>query len=196
MSKLYVTNLAQSASLASVRQCFAACGEVVGVEMVPERGAARATSAAYVTMATQAAAERAADSLHGTVLLGRSLMISVATQPESHGRKRDSAKNEDPDAGTKIAQQYRERQSMTYELACGRARLTLRIFFPEEQQPSRWRVEARTNRGDAVVEATESSRELALLAVADAWRALPLTSQALELDWQAVVAALKAVRAI
>ncbi len=167
------------------------------VEMVPERGAYRSTSAAYVTMGTQAAAERAASNVHGTILLGRSLIVSLAPLPESRGRKREGSKDdEESKTGTSIAQQYRERLAMTYELACGKAKLTLRFHFPAENAPSPWRVAARTASSDATVEATEPTRAQALQAVADAWRALPAEAGAPELDWQAVAAALKTVRAI
>ena len=192
MSKLYVSNLSQTASLASLRQCFAACGEVIDVEMVPERAAYHSTSAAYVRMSTLAAAERAAASLHGTILLGRSLVISHAHEEQPRGRKRDG-KNAEAASSARITQQYRERMSMTYELSCHSARLTVRMFFPDAETPSVWRVEALTNQGGAAVSATAGSRELALLAVGESWKTSP---NAAELDWPAIAAALKAVRAI
>jgi RNA recognition motif-containing protein len=188
MSRLYVTNLAQSASLASLRQRFAACGEVVGVEILPERGAYQSTSSAYVSMSTQAAAERAATSLHGTVLHGRALVISHAPEPEARGRKRESTKEEEPTAA-RITQQYRERLAMIYDLSCHGSPLTVRMCFPEAETPSIWRVEARSGQGEAVVSATGASRELALRAVAESW-STP------ELDWVAIAGALKTVRAI
>lgn len=193
MTKLYVTNLSQTASLGNLRQCFAACGEVVDVEMVPERGAYHSTSSAYVRMSTQAAAERAAASLQGTILLGRSLVISHAPEEQPRGRKRDG-KDAEPASNARITQQYRERLSMTYELSCHSARLTVRIFFTDPEQPSRWRIEASTAQAGCVAEATDASRELALRGVADAWAKLP--SGAPELDWAAIAAALKAVRAV
>ncbi|RYZ03814.1 MAG: RNA-binding protein [Myxococcales bacterium] len=194
MSKLYVSNLSQTTSLASLRQAFAACGEVIDVEMAPERGAYHSTSAAYVRMSTNAAAERAAANLHGTLLLGRSMVITHAHEEEPKGRKRD--KGAEPVSNARITQQYRERMSMTYELSCHSARLTVRIFFPDPESPSRWRVEARTDRGESVVEATEGSRELALRGVAEAWGSLPTSASAPELDWPAIATALKAVRAV
>jgi RNA recognition motif-containing protein len=195
MSRLYVSNLSQSASLADLRQCFAACGEVIDVEMVPERGAYHSTSAAYVRMSTQAAAERAVASLHGTVLLGRSLVISLAPEQEARGRKREG-KGAEPASNARITQQYRERLGMTYEITCHSARLTVRMFFPEAEEPARWRVEARTDRGESVVEAKDVSRERALHAVAEAWRLLPSSASTPELDWPAIAVALKAVRAL
>ncbi|MDF3065980.1 MAG: RNA-binding protein [Polyangiaceae bacterium] len=193
MSRLYVSNLSPSASLANLRECFAACGDVVDVEMVPERNAYQSTSTAYVRMSTQAAAERAATSLHGTVLLGRSLVISHSPEPEARGRK---AKDAEPVSNARITQQYRERMAMTYELACHSARVTVRMFFPEPDASSHWRIEARTDRGESVVEASDASRELALRAVAEAWRSLPSSASTPELDWPAIAVALKAVRAL
>jgi RNA recognition motif-containing protein len=195
MSRLYVSNLSQTASLANLRQCFAACGEVLDVEMVPERGAYHSTSAAYVKMSTSAAAERAATSLHGTILLGRALVISLSPEPETRSRKREG-KDAELASTARITQQYRERLGMTYELTCQSARLTVRMFFPEAEDPARWRVEARTDKGESVVEASEVSRELAFHAVAEAWRSLPSSTSTPELDWPAIAVALKAVRAL
>lgn len=190
MSRLYVSNLSQTATLTSLRQCFAACGDVIDVEMVPERGSYQSTSSAYVRMSTTAAAERAAANLHGTLLLGRSLVISHAHEAEPRGRKRD--KGEEPVSRARITQQYRERMSMTYELSCDRAKLIVRMFFPDAETPSIWRVEARTDEQTAV-DASAASRELALLAVGEGWKVAP---NAPELDWPAIAAALKTVRAI
>lgn len=193
MSRLYISNLSPSASLANLRECFAVCGDVVDVEMVPERSAYQSTSSAYVRMSTEAAAERAATSLHGTVLLGRSLVISHSAEPETRGRK---SKDAEPVSNARITQQYRERLAMTYELACHSTRVTVRMFFPEADAPTRWRIDARTDKGEAVVEASGGSRELALNAVAEAWRALPSSASTPELDWTAIAVALKSVRAL
>lgn len=76
-TKLYVTNLSASATLTSVRQFFAACGEVVDVEFLAERSS-RPTSAAYVTMATGASAARAVETLHGAELHNRRALVSPA----------------------------------------------------------------------------------------------------------------------
>jgi len=195
-TKLYVTNLAQSASLSSVRECFGACGEVFEVEFVAERSAYQATSAAYVTMGSPVAAERAVRSLHGTVLAGRALVVSIAHQQESPGARRDAKKAKQPPATASIAQQYRERECMTYELECMGTRLTVRIFFPDESAAAGFRVEARTNHCDAAVEAREATREGALDAVADASRRLVAQPSLSELDWKAVAVALKSVRAV
>jgi RNA recognition motif-containing protein len=195
MSKLYVTNLAQVASMASVRQCFAACGDVLDVEMLPERGAYQSTGSAYVRMSNAAGAQRATARLHGTLLHGRSLMISAA--PEEERARKRSHKKEEPETSARITQQYRERASMTYELACQGVRLTVRMFFPEALSPSNWRVEVSTNGVSAsAAQASHTSRELALRAAADAWRALPRDAATLELDWPAIEAALKSVRAV
>lgn len=195
MSKLYVTNLSPSTSVGNLQACFAACGGVVDVEMVPERGGYHSTSSAYVRMSTNAAAERAFIRLHGTILDGRSLMISHAPEEEASGRKRGGGKAEEPASKVRITQQYRERTSMTYELACDDARLTVRMFFPETPAAD-WRVDVRLERSEAVAEAAGASRAQALHAVAENWRALPPSSAAPELDWLAVEAALKSVRAL
>lgn len=195
-TKLYVTNLAQSVSLSSVRECFGACGEVFEVEFVAERGAYHSMSSAYVTMGSTAEAERAVRSLHGKVLVGRALVVSIAPQQESAGGGRDAKKPKPAAATASIAQQYRERECMTYELECQGTRLTVRIFFPNEGDGAGWRIEARTNQTEVAVEAREATREGALAAVAEAARSLVAQPSLSDLDWDAVAVALKNVRAV
>lgn len=193
-TRLYVSNLSTSATLSSVRQFFGACGEVVDVEFVAERSPGRRPSSAYVTMATRGAAEQAVSKLHSRLLHDRSVMVSVAHGGDSSDRPERKPKASP--VAVSIAQQYRDRHGMTYELDCSGLSLRLRFFFPAETGGEH-RLEAHTSQApQLVVEATAPTRELALAAVAEAWRQLPAEQGAPLLDWALVVTALQAVRAV
>lgn len=198
--RLYVSNLGSDISLASLRRCFSACGDVVEIEFAAERSASRASSAAFITMATSQAAEVAVRRLNGSVLEGRSLMVSTvpgssnASAPEGKGSKGKAAKGP---AGIAIKQQYRERHNMTYELDAGGPRLTLRIYFPPDAGPVEWRIEARSGgEGGVVVDRSAPTKALALQAVAEAWQGLAADPPEPSLDWPAITRALHDVRAI
>jgi RNA recognition motif-containing protein len=197
--RLYVSNLGSDISLASLRRCFSACGDVVAIEFAAERSASRASSAAFITMATAQAADVAVRRLNGSILEGRSLMVSTvpgssnASAPEGRPGKAPKVP-----AGIGIKQQYRERHNMTYELDAGGPRLTLRIYFPPDTGPVEWRIEARSSGGDSgiVVDRSAPTKALALQAVAEAWQALAADPLEPSLDWPAITRALRDVRAI
>jgi hypothetical protein len=190
-SKLYVTNLSAMATLSSVRQFFSACGEVVDVEFLTERSS-RPVASAYVTMATGPSAARAVDSLHGAMLHDRTLLVSIAANGSGYERK----PKERPDADTvRVAQQYRDRHAMFYELEFAGERVTLKFYHPSDAQAP-WRVEA-TVAGDVVgsAEATAPSRELAFAALTEQCALAPGSALA-RIRWPEVAAALKSVRAL
>src|SRR3954471_10522235 len=171
-NRLYVTNLSEVASLSSLRRCFAAFGEVTDVQFAAERNAQRGPPAAYITMATSAAAEQAMRRLNGTLLDGRPMMVSVLPERSSDERREDKKAAARAHAAIiAVTQQYRERHNMTYELDCPVGRLTLRIFFPPDAARPEWRIEARSNRSGALtVDKSAATRELALKEVAEAWQ--------------------------
>jgi hypothetical protein len=176
--------------VSSVRRFFGACGDVLKVELLTERGGS-STSSAYVTMATAAGATVAVDTLHGRLHLDRTVMVSITpTGKHDRGASASTAVS----TRVALAQQYRDARCMTYELEWSGRRLTLQFFFPHEDGACR--VQARTGLdGTGVVEATDRTRERALTAVATAWQAssqLPVG----EIPWDEVVVALKSVRAI
>jgi hypothetical protein len=181
--------------LSNVRQFFDACGDVVAVEFVAERSPGRLATSAYVTMATTTGAKEAVRTLHGRLFHDRSVMVTLGHGSES-GSREDRKRKESP-ASVSMAQQYRDRHGMIYELDCEGLRLTLRFFFPEEGGNDARRVEATTNQGaQLVVEATAPTRELALAAVAEAWGRLPAEPPAPTLDWTKIAAVLRVVRAV
>jgi RNA recognition motif-containing protein len=198
-NRLYVSNLSEVASLTSLRRCFAACGEVVEVQFAAERNAHNGPPSAYVTMATSAAAEQAMRRLNGTLLDGRTLVVSIMPERLTGEERREEKKATARANALIIAvtQQYRERHNMTYELDCPVGRLTLRIFFPPDAARPEWRIEARSNQSAALtVDKSAATRELALKEVAEAWQALAADAVAPSFDWQAVSRAMQAIRAV
>ncbi|HYQ16212.1 MAG TPA: RNA-binding protein, partial [Polyangiaceae bacterium] len=195
LPKLHVTNLSSSATLASVRQLFSLVGDVLEIEHAAERNRSGSVPSVFVTMATLSAAEEAVRKLHGRLFHDRSMMVALLAVNEADMPR--AAKGKPKPAAVTVAQQYRERQGMVYELDCSGLRLTVRFSFQDGGSKVE-HAEARATRGsDFVVEATAASRELALVAVAEAWRQqTPGSPTAPELDWSAVVTALKAVRAV
>ncbi|HVY28239.1 MAG TPA: RNA-binding protein [Polyangiaceae bacterium] len=190
-TKLYVTNLSDLATLTSLRQFFTACGEVVDVEFLAERSF-RPTSAAYVTMATGASAARAIETLHGAELHGRKVLVSVA--PGAAEPRREKPKPQ-PLPGVRIAQQYRDRHGMFYELDSAGLRLTLKFLFPEHEGDA-WRVQAAAA-GEQLgsIEGCADSRERAFTALSE--RCAHSSVAALGgIEWLEVAVALRAVRAM
>jgi RNA recognition motif-containing protein len=198
-NRLYVTNLSASASLASLRQCFAACGEVSEIEFAVERSAPRASSSAFVTMASSADAELAIRRLNGSSLDGRSLMVTLMpgrAGNDHRSENREGSRKAKAPPAVSITQQYRERHNMTYELDCQGTRLILRMFFPPLSGGSDWRVEARYGGEAGVVEKTAATRARALQEISEAWSALVATQALPSFDWVAVTRVLQSVRAI
>jgi hypothetical protein len=195
--KLYVSNLSQAATLNGMRELFGTCGDVLDVEFAAERGSRSPRSAAYVTMATSRAADRAVHDLHGRLHGDRVLMISRlpghdAPAPDA-GRAARRAVTEVPVA---VTQQYRDRRGLTYELTCSGKLLTLRFIFPVDDADD-WQVEARLLPGPpSAVTAGAVTRERAFRALIEAWGSSGNQLADSELDWEAVGAVLRAVKAL
>lgn len=195
-SKLYVSNLSQSATLSSMRQLFGTCGEVLEVEFAAERSP-RGPSAAYVTMANSTGADRAVTSLHGRLHGDRTLMISRlagggSASPPGQAT-RSAATKERP--GVAVTQQYRDRLALTYELSCSGKLLTLRFVLPPDDAHD-WRIEARIMPGPSSPVTVEAmTREQAFRALVVACDAHD-PPQDWQLDWEGVATALRAVRGL
>jgi hypothetical protein len=196
-SKLYVSNLSQAATLSSMRELFGTCGDVLKVEFAAERGSPRLPSAAYVTMASPLAADRAVTDLHGRLHCDRVLVISrmlgETTTFSDHSRP---ARRAPAVARVAMTQQYRDRHASTYELSCSGKLLTLRFVFPLDDAHG-WHVEARMVPGPAVaVTAGAMTREQAFRALVGAWTAADSEETPSDLDWEEVAVVLRAVRAL
>jgi hypothetical protein len=99
----------------------------------------------------------------------------------------------------RIVLQHRDHSSMIYELSCNGAELDLR-FTPRAgtNDPGEWRIEARPGREAGVACVTEwaATRAEALRAVGLSWVSSAATHRLPRFDWEAVAAALTAVRAL
>ncbi len=198
-SKLYVSNLSQTATLSSMRELFGTCGDVVEVEFAAERSP-RSLSAAYVTMATSVGADRALKILHGRLHGDRTLMISrvsaegTGVSAPSAPAARGSTTQAGP-ATVSMTQQYRDRLGLTYELSCSGKLLTLRFVLPSDDAHD-WRIEARLTPGSSPpVTAEAMTREQALRALIAACSAHD-QAEHWQLDWAGVTSALRAVRGL
>lgn len=196
-SKLYVSNLSQAATLSSMRELFGTCGDVLNVEFAAERGSPRAPSAAYVTMASPLAADRAVSDLHGRLHCDRVLIISrVLGEPNSFSDQSRPARKAPTEVRVAMTQQYRDRHASTYELSCSGRVLTLRFVFPLDDAHG-WQVEARLVPGPpAAVTAGAMTREQAFQELVGAWSATDSQISPTDLNWEEVAVVLRAVRAL
>lgn len=86
MKRLYVGNLAFSATEDDVRSAFEPHGEVESVHLVMDRETGRSRGFAFVEMADGDQAEQAIAALNGADLGGRSLVVNEARpRPERGG---------------------------------------------------------------------------------------------------------------
>jgi hypothetical protein len=108
--------------------------------------------------------------------------------------ERPPKKDAEPKVTTRIKQQYRERYNMTYELDCDGAPLVIRMFPPDDVKASEWRIEARAGApGDeACAMGSGATAKHAL----DQIRQSSPSGALAHIDWDAVVRALHAVRAL
>jgi len=111
-----------------------------------------------------------------------------------------SAREESKSTDLRIMNQFRARGGMTYDLKCEGVRLTLTITErTSAEDAGDWRIEARgalSAAHAATVVEWGATRADALAAIGRAWSAT-IDSEGLRVfDWDAVAAALRAVRAL
>jgi hypothetical protein len=111
-------------------------------------------------------------------------------------RDRDEPKK----TALQITNQFHSGGGMAYDLKCDGVRLTLLITQrTRADDPAEWRIEARGSLGadhrGSVVE-WGASREDALRAIGRSWASATETTGLRVFDWEAVVVALRAVRAL
>ena len=80
--KLYVGNLAYLTTEESLRQLFSQAGTVTAVSLVKDRDTGQSKGFAFVTMGSEAAAQRAIAELHDHRLAGRPLTVTIARPRE------------------------------------------------------------------------------------------------------------------
>lgn len=78
-NKLYVGNLPFSATQAELEEAFSGYGELEEVRLITDRDTGRSRGFAFVTFATQLAAESALE-MNGKPLDGRNLIVNIAKE--------------------------------------------------------------------------------------------------------------------
>lgn len=83
--KLYVGNLPWSMSNDSLKELFAAYGEVVEAVVITDRMSGRSKGFGFVTFADEASAEKAVAEMHEKPVDGRNIIVNVARPREERG---------------------------------------------------------------------------------------------------------------
>ncbi|TAN13067.1 MAG: RNA-binding protein [Burkholderiaceae bacterium] len=83
-NKLYVGNFPYSVDEAQLRTLFEPYGEISELAMIMDRDTGRPKGFAFITFASQEAAEKALEQ-NGRDLGGRPLRVNVAMEREPHG---------------------------------------------------------------------------------------------------------------
>ena len=86
MNRLYVGNLSYSTTDEGLREFFAKAGDVTEAEIVIDRATGRSKGFAFVTMGSDAAAQKAIEILNGQSLDNRALRIDFAKPKEDRPR--------------------------------------------------------------------------------------------------------------
>ncbi len=84
-TKLYVGNLAYTATEDDLRTLFAQAGAVKSVTLIKDRDTGRSKGFAFVEMDTQAEAQKAISLLNGSSLHDRALTVNLARPREDRG---------------------------------------------------------------------------------------------------------------
>lgn len=84
-NRLYVGNLSYQSTEETIREQFSAYGDVSDVHVVLDRDTGRSRGFAFVTMDTDASAQKAINELNGTMIDGRSLRVNEAEERRTGG---------------------------------------------------------------------------------------------------------------
>ncbi len=76
--KLYVGNLSYTTTEDTLRELFAAVGEVESVNVITDRMSGRSKGFGFIEMATEAAAQAAISQLNGTTVDDRQVTVAEA----------------------------------------------------------------------------------------------------------------------
>lgn len=79
-SRLYVGNLSYETDTETLRQAFAASGEVTDAHVVMDRESGRSRGFGFVTMATPELAKKAIEMMNGSMLDGRAIRVNEAEE--------------------------------------------------------------------------------------------------------------------
>ena len=81
-TKLFVGNLSFDTTENDLQDAFAAHGTVTEANLIMDRATGRPRGFAFITMSTAEEAQKAVDSLNGTMLGGRNLTVNEARPRE------------------------------------------------------------------------------------------------------------------
>jgi RNA recognition motif-containing protein len=87
-TKLYVGNLSYDTTEAGLRTAFAQSGTVVSVDVIKDRDTGRMKGFAFVTMSSEAEAEKAIQALNEKMLDNRALKVNIAKPREDRPARR------------------------------------------------------------------------------------------------------------
>jgi len=83
-NKLYVGNFPYSVDETQLREMFSAYGDIQDIALIKDRETGRSKGFAFITFASQQAAEKAL-ALNGKEVDGRALKVNMAQEKESRG---------------------------------------------------------------------------------------------------------------
>ena len=84
-TRFYVGNLSFSSTVETVREAFAAIGEVTDVPIGTDRATGQSRGFGFVTMGSPAEAQKAIETMNGASLDGRALRVNEAEERPQRG---------------------------------------------------------------------------------------------------------------
>ncbi len=84
-NRLYVGNLSFQANADTLREAFAAHGEVTDVHVVTDRDSGQSRGFGFVTMGSEQAAKATMAAMDGAMLDGRALRVNEAEERQQRG---------------------------------------------------------------------------------------------------------------
>lgn len=84
-NRLYVGNLSFQSTNETLREAFAAFGEITDVHVVSDRETGRSRGFGFVTMGSDDQAQKAIAEMNGALLDGRPLKVNEAEERQSRG---------------------------------------------------------------------------------------------------------------
>jgi hypothetical protein len=97
-------------------------------------------------------------------------------------------------SAVRITHTFGEPKNVTYELECSGLPLAIRVSGPIGEPASSWQLEV--SAPGVVVSTSAGSRALAFALLVERWSGSALSTAYRDLDWQAIGAAMAAVRAL
>ena len=85
--RLYIRNIPPKATEENVRDHFAEIGEVVSTNLITDARTGKSKGFAFLVMGSDEEAQKAIETLNGTLLLGRPLNVSEANTQEPRERR-------------------------------------------------------------------------------------------------------------